>query len=391
MSFFRIPAPVLSRSEIMSGLYVHIPFCASRCAYCGFFSTTAGGLKESYVNAVCTEAELLRDHTDAASVQTLYLGGGTPSQLGNHLISKLIEGIGRHISLSGVTEATIECNPDDISRDFLDGLRTMPFNRISLGVQSLDDSMLRFLNRRHSADEAKAAIRLCIGYGFTNVSADLIYGLPGQTPESFRNDIVSLCRLGITHLSAYALSYEEGTPLSRMLAEGRITATDDDSYAEMYDVLCRTAVSEGFQHYEISNFCRPGFHSRHNSCYWDGTHYIGLGAGAHSFDGQHRSWNVPDLKMYIGGMADGERRCGSETLSGTDLRNEMIMLSLRTSKGLPISEFSTRFGECETERLLQDAGKWIRKGKLILCDGALRLSESAMFLGDGIVSSLFAD
>lgn len=373
----------------MSGIYIHIPFCACRCLYCGFYSTTRLEARDNYVMALCSE---IRAHAGDAGFRrpsTLYIGGGTPSQLSPEQIGRIIGEADRAFGLEELQEATIECNPDDISDDFLTGISRTPINRISLGIQSLDDAVLRFIRRRHTASQAIDAVRRCADSGISNISADLIYGLPGQTAESFRNDIVTVAGLGVMHISAYCLTYEEGTPLYRLAEEGRLRRTDDDTCADMYTILCDTMRSLGFVHYETSNFCRPGFHSRHNSCYWDGTHYLGLGAGAHSFDGRTRRWNVSDIDRYMESAISGSSCQEYETLSEADLQNEMVMLSLRTHKGLSMNDFRARFGNQAADRIMKISESWIQKGDLIREGDTLRLSEPGLFLGDGIVCSLF--
>lgn len=375
----------------MAGIYVHIPFCASRCAYCAFHSTTRAGARDAYVNALCSEMDLYRSFPGKGQIKTLYFGGGTPSQLSTRQIHTITDKLSKVFDLSALEEATLECNPDDITKEFLSGLSETPVNRISMGIQSLNDSVLSLIRRRHTASQALSSIRQCQEAGFSNINIDLIYGLPGQSTEEFRRDVQRVIDSGVTHISAYCLTYEEGTPIHRMLTQGDITATTDDECALMYGILCDTMRINGFQHYEISNFCLPGYHSRHNSSYWNGTPYLGLGSGAHSFDGSVRRWNVTDIDKYMLGIASEEPEYGQEVLTETDLYNEFLMLSLRTTAGISLSLMSERFGENAVIDFLNDAEKRIQKGELIHETDRVRFSESGLFTSDGIVSSLFRE
>lgn len=346
-------------------------------------------MKSQYVAALCREMELAGGSWTEHRFSTLYLGGGTPSQLDTEALKAILLKADSVFGLSGLEEATVECNPDDINETFLSGLKETPINRISMGIQSLDNDILRFIRRRHTAEEAIKAVKMCKSQGYNNISADLIYGFPGQTVDGFISDLKQITDLGVTHISAYCLSYEEGTPLQKMLSDGRITPASDDLCAEMYDALCDTMRSEGFIHYEVSNFSLSGYHSRHNSRYWDGTPYLGIGAGAHSFDGVRRSWNVADIDRYIRGIESGTPERELETLSRDERRNEAVMLSLRTQKGLSISGFSREFGQEAASELLRSAIRWTKSGDLILEGDTLRFSESGLFRGDGIICSLF--
>ena len=344
-----------------------------------------------YSETLCREMELYSDFAKQDSLHTVYFGGGTPSRMQPDEIISILQKADATFGLSQVSETTLECNPDDITPQFLKSVSQSGINRISLGVQTLNDRMLLAIHRRHTASQAISAIRLCQEYGFTNISMDLIYGLPGQTVEDFRKDMEQAVKLGVTHISAYCLTYEEGTPLQKMLLQNKITAVPDDVCADMYTELCRTLADSGFIHYETSNFCLPGYHSRHNSSYWNGTRYLGIGSGAHSFDGNIRRWNIADIDKYISGIRNGHPEYGYEELSDTDKYNELIMLSLRTSAGLSLTVMRKRFGQDLAESFLDAADRWIRKGSLIRIGDNVRMSESAMFTGDGIVSSLFRD
>lgn len=370
----------------MAGIYVHIPFCARRCIYCGFFSTVREAEAACYIDALCTELRQRKAYLQDASVTTVYFGGGTPSRLTPDQIGQVIAEIRQTYGLDSLEELTVECNPDDITSDYVSALRALGVNRISMGVQTFNNDLLRFLGRRHTASQAIGAVQACHDAGIHNVSIDLMYGLPGQTPAIQQQDLETATSLNVQHISSYCLSFEEGSSLDRMRRENRIVPADDDTCAAMYERMCSHLRSAGFEHYEISNFCLPGYNSRHNSSYWDGTPYMGIGAGAHSYNGRSRQWNPNDLDAYMSGIGQGKPLFEIENLSDTDLYNEKIMLALRTSKGLNLSALTTS----DRTKLLIAAAPYLKTGALICTATHLHLSETAFFISDAIISSLFA-
>ena len=338
-----------------------------------------------YVNALCSELGQFRDYLAGVPVRTVYFGGGTPSRLTAEQIGKVIGCIRTVYGLSSLEELTVECNPDDITCDYIRSLRAIGVNRISMGVQSFNDSILRFLGRRHTASQALDAVRSCRYVGINNVSIDLMYGLPGQTLDMFHSDLETAINTGVQHISSYCLSYEDGSPLRRMLHDGKITPATDDLCASMYDLMCATLREGGFEHYEISNFCKPGSHSRHNSSYWDSTPYLGVGAAAHSYNGYSRRWNPSDLDAYMNGIEHGQPQNEIENLSETDLYNERLMLRLRTAQGLNLSLLNHQ----DRLSVLHSADALIKDGLLLLENTTLRIPEQKMFISDSIISSLF--
>ena len=370
----------------MAGIYVHIPFCARRCIYCGFFSTVREAEAARYIDALCAELRQRKAYLQDAPVTTVYFGGGTPSRLTPDQIGQVIAEIRQTYGLDSLEELTVECNPDDVTSDYISALRALGVNRISMGVQTFNNDLLRFLGRRHTASQAIGAVQACHDAGIHNVSIDLMYGLPGQTAAIQQRDLETATSLNVQHISSYCLSFEEGSPLDLMRKENRIVPTDDDTCAAMYDRMCSHLRSAGFEHYEISNFCKPGYHSRHNSSYWDGTPYLGIGAGAHSYNGRSRQWNPNDLDAYMAGIEQGKPLFEIENLSDTDLYNEKIMLALRTSKGLNLSALTTS----DRTKLLIAAAPYLKTGALICTATHLHLSETAFFISDTIISSLFA-
>ena len=313
----------------MSGLYVHIPFCKKRCLYCDFFSTTLLERREAYTEAVLTEIAARRNEA-SEPVRTIYIGGGTPSQLDAELIRCIIEAIGT----DEAEEITMELNPGDATQEYLQTIRLAGVNRLSIGIQSFQDRLLELIGRRHNAQQAIEAVQMAKEAGFENISIDLMYALPTQTMKEWEADTETALRLGILHISTYGLMYEEGTALTQLRDLGQITPVDEETENTMYDRLCERLKQAGFVHYEVSNFALPGYQSKHNSSYWNGTPYIGIGAGAHSYSGHVRSWNPSDLEAYIRSIQASTLQRESETLTERDLYNERIMLGLRTSRGI---------------------------------------------------------
>ena len=338
-----------------------------------------------YVNALCSELYRRKEYLQDLPVTTLYFGGGTPSRLSAQQIGQVIDCIRNTYAIDSLEELTVECNPDDITSAYVSALKALGVNRISMGVQSFDDNLLRFLGRRHTAAQAISAVQTCKECGITNISIDLMYGLPGQTPQIQQQDLETATSLDVQHISSYCLSFEEGSPLEKMRNEGCIKAADDDTCAQMYDRMCSHMHNAGFSHYEISNFCRPGYHSRHNSSYWDSTPYLGVGAGAHSYNGRSRQWNPNDLDAYMTGIEQGKPQYEIENLSQTDLYNERLMLRLRTAQGLNLSTLTPQ--DCHS--VLQSADALIKDGLLHLQNDTLCIPEQKMFISDTIISSLF--
>lgn len=377
----------------MAGVYVHIPFCASRCSYCDFFSTLkladAGG---PYVEAVLAEALLRRDELHGEAVKTLYLGGGTPSQLPLPLLSRLIEGLRGVFDLSGVEELTVEANPDDVTPGWCEALRSLGVNRVSMGVQSFEDHILRLIGRRHTAAQADEAVANLRRAGIDNISIDLIYGLPGQTVESWATSVKRALALRPQHISAYGLSYEEGTRLWHQRERGEIAEVPEEQCLEMYRTLIDELQAAGYEHYEISNFALPGYHSRHNSSYWDDTPYLGLGAAAHSYDGAVRRYNPSDLTGYINRTQAGELACDQERLTWQERYDERVMLGLRTARGVDAARLRQDFGDEAWRHFTHEASKRIKDGHLRLSeDGRYVLTRDGIMLSDSVIRDLMWD
>ena len=337
-----------------------------------------------YAQALEREMCLRKHYIECTRVHSLYIGGGTPSLLPTEVLTSIFAAIGRHFSLVPGAEVTIEANPDDVTPDWLKGLSHTPVNRISMGAQTFNDSLLKLLGRRHNAQQIADAVQACKEAGITNISLDLIYGLPGQTFEDWQHDVQLALSLGIKHLSAYALSIEPGTPLDTSPYKRELEGAQYEELSRrMYNYLMSTTKQAGFLHYEISNFALPGFHSRHNSSYWQGIPYLGLGAGAHSYDGhRERRANLPDIKAYINSTEDVPHE--TEELNDEDLYNEFIMTRLRTSKGIPLNELP----EEDCQYCLSLAKPHMRNKLLCVQDDHLCLTKEGIFTSNDIISDL---
>lgn len=360
-----------SATQPMAGIYVHIPFCKSRCRYCDFFSTTQLGKRTQYVQALLAE---WRDRQSELTepVQTIYIGGGTPSTLEVDDLRLLGEQAKNnstqlyttlhHTTPSpdeiGDIEFTMEANPGDITLEKARSWREIGINRLSIGIQSFDDDLLRLIGRRHTAAEACEAVRMAQAAGFDNISIDLMYALPTQTMEQWQKDVQQALQLGIQHISTYGLIYEEGTALTKLLMDNRLQPVDEETEMRMYDYLVEQLTANGFVHYEVSNFALPGRQSQHNSSYWNDTPYLGLGAGAHSYDGQCRQWNIADLDGYISQALTHTLAPEVELLSDEDHHTERVMLGLRTNRGVAKKDIDMRKAEKYiAQGLLEDKGE----------------------------------
>ena len=369
-----------SATQPMAGIYIHIPFCKSRCRYCDFFSTTQLERREDYAHAIIAEF-IDRQHLLTEPVRTIYFGGGTPSQMPvaslRIILECLVDGAKRlqfsgrsHGELQdasdhhhspdeiGDIELTLEANPGDITPEKARAWREMGFNRLSIGIQSFDDDLLHLIGRRHTAQEALQAVATAQAAGFDNISIDLMYALPSQTMEQWQKDVQLALHLGIQHISTYGLIYEDGTALTKLLMDNRLQPVDEDLEMRMYDYLVEQLTANGFLHYEVSNFALPGRHSRHNSSYWNDTPYLGLGAAAHSYDGQHRQWNIADLDGYMRQALAHQLSPEIEHLTDEDRHTERVMLGLRTSQGVAKADIDMHKAKPYLEQgLLEDKGE----------------------------------
>ena len=374
----------------MAGLYIHIPFCASRCIYCGFYSTTSLKWRQRYVDAVCKEMSLPpAPSIERGRIDTIYLGGGTPSQLTTDQLRQLFLYINKVYPLTThhsplTPEITIEMNPDDVTPEYAAVLPQLGINRVSMGAQTFDDERLRFLHRRHTSSQVPQAVKILRDAGIQNISIDLMYGFSNETLKDWERDIDAALALGVEHISAYCLMIEEGTPLWKLTIENGEWRIDEELERQMYELLIDKLTAAGYEHYEISNFAKPGYRSLHNSSYWQDIPYIGLGAAAHSYDGKRRSWNVSDIKQYIEGIEQGERPCEYEDIDDDTHYNDRITTALRTSDGLDLSTLSDR----HRRFCMKEAQKFIDDGLLRIVDNHLALTRKGLFVSDYIMSSL---
>lgn len=371
----------------MIGIYIHIPFCRSRCIYCGFYSTTSLELRQRYVETVVKEIGIRSQET---GVRSIYLGGGTPSLLTIPQLQQIFDAIYIYNKVEKDAEVTIEVNPDDVTETFAEGLATLPVNRVSMGAQTFDDVRLKFLHRRHTSSQVCKAVSLLRSAGISNISVDLMYGFPNETISDWEGDIDAAIALDVEHLSAYCLTIEEGTELWRWLSQKKGNPSceilpDEELERAMYEMLIDKSEAAGFEHYEISNFAKPGLYSRHNSSYWDGTPYLGIGAAAHSYDGNTRSWNIADIHQYIEGMEDGKRIFESETLDADTRYNDMVTVALRTREGLDLK----RLSEDYRNYCLRNAQRFLDDGQLQVTQAqTLTLTRKGLFVSDMIMSEL---
>ncbi|WP_343767289.1 radical SAM family heme chaperone HemW [Gangjinia marincola] len=368
-------------------MYLHIPFCKQACHYCDFHFSTSVRKKGELVNALCVELELRKKEAQGA-IETIYFGGGTPSLLSHAELNQIFETITQHYTLAQKPEITLEANPDDLTAEKLQDLSQTPINRLSIGVQSFFEEDLRVMNRAHSSAEAKKSIELAREY-FDNISIDLIYGMPNMSTERWGANIAQALALGVPHISAYALTVEPNTALKKMIEKQLVSPVDDDAAREHFDILVDTLTREGFDHYEFSNFGKPGYYSQNNLAYWMGKTYVGIGPSAHGFDGKHRYWNVKNNTKYIKAIAQNELPHDVETLTKTDQYNEYVMTRLRTQYGISLQEVKEKYGKTYYNYLLKQAEPLIEDHLLFRDEDIIKVSTRGKFLSDGIASDLF--
>lgn len=371
----------------MAGIYIHIPFCKTRCIYCGFYSTTLLDMRNEYIDAVCREMKLRKNYLNKP-ISTIYLGGGTPSMLDEENLNKLFLYINNVYSVNANAEVTMECNPDDVTPEFANIISRLPINRVSMGAQTFSDKRLALLHRRHNAGEVSKAVMLLRKVGIHNISIDLMFGFPNESLEQWKEDILAALALNVEHISAYSLMYEEGTPLWNMLKSGKIEEIDDDLSIAMYNELVSQLTASGYEHYEISNFAKPGFRSRHNSSYWHQVPYIGLGAAAHSFDMKSRQWNVADVRKYIKSINCNIIPMERETLDKDTIMNDIITTALRTSDGIDLKKVENMLGSEYSNQVVKNAAKHIDEGLLELKGGRLKLTKKGIYISDMIMSDI---
>ena len=372
----------------MSGIYIHIPFCKQACHYCDFHFSTSLKKKDEMVQALAKEIRLRKAEFADETVETIYFGGGTPSILEVSDLRMLIDEIYTNYAVAENPEITVEANPDDLSEERIIALSENKINRLSIGIQSFYEEDLKLMNRAHNAEEAKKCLEIATKY-FDNITADLIYGIPGLTNEKWLQNIQTLLDLKIPHISSYALTVEPKTALQKFIKQGTVPQPDDAVAHEQFLILVDILEANGFVHYELSNFGKPGYFSKNNSAYWLGKKYLGIGPSAHSYDGTNRSWNIANNSLYLKSLAVNKLPSEIETLTETDRYNEYIMTGLRTVWGVSLERIKTEFGDNRLRYLLQNAEPYLNDEKLILENNILRTTKKGKFFTDGIASDLF--
>jgi oxygen-independent coproporphyrinogen III oxidase len=376
----------------MAGIYLHIPFCKQACHYCNFhFSTTFESYRAGMINALQKEISLRAEFfgTTSRMLDSVYFGGGTPSLLTAAEHQTIWETIFRHFSLKPGAEVTFEANPDDMTDAWLQELRNTPVNRLSIGIQSFHEPDLQYLHRVHNSLQAREAIRKAMQAGIRAISADLIFGIPGSGPHRLEHDARLLTQLGVDHISAYGLTVEPRTALEKMIGLGKRKAVDEEQSAAEMEFIMQLLPDLGFEQYEISNFAVPGHEAVHNSHYWSGQPYLGIGPGAHSFQGNIRSWNPPNNAAYMNSIQRGVLALEAEVLSIRDQFNEMIMTRLRTAQGIGFSDIKTRFGRSYQHHFLTEIRPFLHSGDVTEHAGYYQLSFQGRLKADFISQQLF--
>ena len=372
----------------MAGIYIHTPFCKRRCIYCDFFSTTQSEKKPAYVHALCQELDMRKDYLEGEDIETIYLGGGTPSQLAQEELEKIFSALYNIYKVKEDAEITLEANPDDLTPEYVHMLRSLPINRISMGIQTFQEETLKLLHRRHTARQAIEAFQRCREAGFQNISIDLMYGLPGETLNTWKQDLQQAIALRPEHISAYHLIYEEGTALWKLKEQHQVEEADEDLSVTLFRTLIDELTRAGYEHYEISNFCLPGLHSRHNSSYWTGKKYLGCGPSAHSFNGTSRQWNVASLDKYIHAIQQGKLDYEIEELDIYTRYNDFVITAIRTHWGMSLSQLRSTYGEELYRYCLRMAKPHLAQGVLEMKEDTLKLTKEGIFISDGIMSDL---
>ncbi len=370
----------------MSGIYIHVPYCKRKCVYCDFYSESSENRIHEFDKLISKEISLRKEFLSSNRIETIYFGGGTPSLLKSQQLTNILSKINDEFSLSPNPEITLEANPDDITRDYLKSLFQAGVNRLSIGVQSFIDGDLEMLGRRHNSNQAVMSVELAAEVGFSNISIDLIYGLPSSNSNKWEANLQKAILLPVNHLSCYHLIYEDNTPLFRDYSKGIVRAIDEDESVEQFRILQSITERTGFLHYEISNFAKEGFFSKHNSSYWKQVPYLGLGPSAHSYNRKIREWNPRSIVEWSKAIDEGIIRIEKEVLSERDKLNEYILTSLRTSWGVSVDELAVRFGKSVLDDFQITAEKHVSAGRMQFEGKAYRINPQHFFISDGIIS-----
>jgi oxygen-independent coproporphyrinogen-3 oxidase len=373
----------------MAGIYIHIPFCKQACHYCDFHFSTTLKHKDAMIEALLRELKIRKDYLGDENIETIYFGGGTPSLLEPKELEKIIHQIQDDFYIMNHPEITLEANPDDLNFEYIKGIQQIGINRLSIGVQSFFNKDLEWMNRAHNSNQAIDSIKRSQDIGIDNISIDLIYGTPDLINKDWKENIHKAFELEIRHISSYALTVEQGTALGNWVSKGKVKALDDEQAAEQFEILMEEMASNDFLHYEISNFCKEGYHSRHNSSYWEGKKYLGIGPSAHSFNKTTRQWNVANNHQYIDQLFKDELPSTTEVLSIEDRINEYLMISLRTSKGISFDYFEKEFGSENLSQLNSNIMGFINNKLLIIENNYCKTTKNGKLMADKIASDLF--
>ena len=372
----------------MAGVYIHIPFCRQKCYYCDFYKTVNTGLTERFISVLLKEINLRKNYLEHEPVETIYFGGGTPSVLTEVQLSKILSAIDAGFDISEKTEITFEANPDDLKIDYIKGLKRVGINRLSIGIQAFQNRHLEKMNRRHNREQAKRSVEDAANEGFSNISVDLIYGLPSLTILQWEESLREVFALPVQHLSAYHLTYHEGTPFYTWLKKGTLKELDEAKSIEQFNILVREAGKAGFEQYEISNFAKNEMYSKHNTAYWTGKKYLGLGPSAHSFNGESRQWNFAHIESYLKAFEFDSPFFEIENLTENEKFNEYILTRLRTKWGVSCALIEEMFGKERATLFLATIQKYKQTGKVIQQNDIFTLSHEGVFVSDDILANL---
>ena len=373
----------------MAGIYIHIPFCQKKCNYCDFYSIVPQNHREDFIKILVSEIESRQHFLTNDSVDTIYFGGGTPSILKRKEVGLILNTLRNNYNVSNVAEITFEANPENLSREYLKELKQEGVNRLSVGIQSFNDKELAFLKRIHNADKARISVEDAFSIGFENISIDLIYGLPTASYSDWEFNLKEAFKLPIKHLSSYHLSYEEGTLLYKRLKQGRVKAIPENDSLLQFQLLIDYTKDQKFSHYEISNFAKESFYSKHNLSYWQQKKYLGFGPSAHSYDGSKRSWNISNLKLYIDGVLKKDKVFEEELLSINDLANEYLITNLRTKWGVDMQLYKDKFPKENYDYLINQSKPFLEKESLVYERNKLKLTTKGIFVSDLILKELY--
>lgn len=373
----------------MAGIYIHIPFCKQACHYCDFHFSTSLKNKNVFIKALKKEIEIQKKYLETDAISTVYFGGGTPSLLSEGELSDIFETLYVHFKISADAEITLEANPDDLTDEKIKSFKKVEINRLSIGIQSFYDVDLKLMNRAHNSGDAKRSVKLAQDNGIENITIDLIYGIPTLTNENWKNNLHTAFELGVKHISAYCLTVEPQTALAYFVKKGIIKNVDEQKSIEQFEIMLEEMSSNGFVQYEISNFCKNDFYSRHNSNYWLKEKYLGLGPSAHSYNGNSRQWNIANNVKYIKALEQGKLDFESEVLNSAQQYNEYILTSLRTMWGTDLNFIEKKFGFDSRENSIREAEKYIRSGDIVRSENKLILSDKGKLIADKISGDLF--